>query len=121
MWLQDIANIEIGRGVTKIHPQDRVPYVVVAKTATTLKVVLVDDRNLQPEGQHNGFPVFDHVFTPEELQARKRADWPPETLRRNNRGRWQFSGGTPASVLCARYRRDYSEGLRPCAPTLQDA
>jgi hypothetical protein len=99
--------IVTGMGATLCYPEDKVPYVVTAIKGNTVIVQSVNSDDLPKSGDCNGFPVFDHTFTAEELEARK-VPQTAVTLRCHKDGRWYNSGGTRFVIGYARYFRNYA-------------
>lgn len=103
-------------GATLLYPQDRLPYVIVGYTEKTIDVVpllmVSYDTGHQPSGKHNGYPVWDHTYTDDEIQrfaleVAKQGVWPKRAyLRKDGR---HYLGGTPMHVGAARFRRDYAD------------
>lgn len=98
-------------GATMHYPDDRMPYVVVKVSPSGAKVTLAPVRIVdgttghRPAGDCNGFPVWDHTYTPEELHA-MREEYTVTAHRRKD-GRY-YSGGTRVTFDGARYYRNHA-------------
>lgn len=107
------TKIEPGTGATLLYPQDRMPYVVVGSTEKTITVVPLPMVSYQtghkPRGKHNGFPVWDHTYTDDEIEefTTKALIGPKRAYLRKD-GRY-YLGGTPMSVGKARFYRNYAD------------
>lgn len=104
----------IGQGATLHYPQDKTPYVVTAISPTGAKVTLEALKTAEgltghdPAGECNGFPVFDHEYTEDEL-ATMRYDTPhPEYAHRRRNGRY-YMGSCRITFSGARYYRNYAD------------
>ena len=106
--------LTVGQGVTETLWTDSIGYVVVEATAKRAKVARLDDINAstghKPARYVNGFPVWQHTYTTDELASRlAEGTGPYRTLSLRKDGRWYFAGSsTPAGVKYAVYYRDYS-------------
>lgn len=98
----------VGMGATLAYPQDRCPYVVVAVGARTVKVLPLRTDGLDPTGQCNGFPVFDYVFSAEQITERVQLNMLPKTAYRRKCGNF-YLGGTLLLVGRARYFRNFAD------------
>lgn len=98
--------IGVGDGATLVLPDDRYPYVITGFTKMTVSVRPVNTDNLEPEGKCNGFPVFNHTFTREELA--ERAYGKDQKAYRRKDGRY-YLNGIVLSLYGARYYRNYAD------------
>lgn len=105
----------LGGGATHALPQDRMPFVVTAISASGAKVTL---EALQTVGGHtghepafhvNGWPVWDHEYTDEELKT-MRYEGPefPQYAHRRKDGRY-YMDGQRVYFGGARYHRSYAD------------
>ena len=104
-------------GATMFYPQDRVPLVVIksSKTGFTIEFLRVRsvgiDTGHEPARYSGPFPVWDHDYTPDELEL-----YTEQIVAANNRqvARWSDQlgcyqmGGVPIRVGVANYHRDFS-------------
>jgi hypothetical protein len=123
-------DIRVGMGATAIYPQDRYPHVITKISASgktlTLEPLHTVSRATghEPDRFSGDFPVWDHTYTAEELEALRYSDEERKsyeeshahlggglafTIRLTDAG-WRRGGkrGTPFHVGEARYLRDYS-------------
>ena len=93
---------------TLVYPDDRAPYVVAKVSPSGKKITIeaLSTDGLKPSSQCNGFPVFDHRFTPEEVQARKTGR--VEAAYRQGDGSYK-QGCLPVWLGEARYFRNYAD------------
>ena len=117
----------VGMGATLHFPQDTYPYVIVAvsksgKSATIERLHTVDKSTGHEPSRFDGpFSVWDHVYTPEELQAHRYTKEEIErfeaarvytgekfltTIRLGKNG-WGYKG-LRFTVGTARYHRNFS-------------
>lgn len=105
---------QVGQGATEFLPQDRWGYVVTKVSKTGRKITLnrLETPSLstghQPEGNCNGFPVWDHTYTDEELQTMRR-DGDVYAFYSDKRGGFTIGGYAPVSVGFARYYRNFAD------------
>lgn len=108
--------VNVGTPATLMYPQDRYGYVAVRVTPTgkTAWFVRIEskDKDLKVSHMVNGFPVYDHVFTSEEIEFALKtavtANYERASLRKD--GTWKMmNSDTPLRIGEARYRRDYSD------------
>ena len=103
---------EVGAGATKFYPSDRYGYVVTAVSASG-RVVTLEELEVPTlrtghtaEGLCNGFPVWDHTYTEEELTTMRTG----RTVKANlSRRGYRIAGCTPVAFGSARYFRNYAE------------
>lgn len=110
-------------GATLCYPQDRYPYLIVGATRSGKTINLSSlptdafKAGFSPAGFHNGFPVWDHTWTEEEMEAFLKDEEEPisRPSRKVIKARWSTRfqrwtcNGTPIHVGHARYFRDYSD------------
>lgn len=98
----------VGDAATLLYPQDRVPYEVEKVSPARHKITLVEisTTGLAPNYRHNGFPVFDRVFAPDECAARK-TNSTIDAYRRKD-GEY-YHCAMRVEIGQARYYRDHSE------------
>lgn len=105
---------QVGDGATEHLFADKLPYVVVRVSKTGHKVTLapLKDVNLttghKPAGDHNGFPVWDHTYTAEELTTLRYDDGRTIDAFRQVDGRYK-SARSRITFDGARYFRNYAD------------
>lgn len=107
----------VGMGATQVYPQDRYPYVVVEVSRTGHAIwvkplrTVFSDTGHEPEGRCNGFPVWVHVYTEDEIRDLVQADVAPVKLTRRTDGRYRPVGGNDLifGLGQARYFRNYAD------------
>lgn len=105
---------QVGQGATEFLPQDRWGYVItkVSKSGRQITLARLETPDLttghKPAGDCNGFPVWDHTYTDEELQTMQR---PGEikAFYSENAGCYRIGGYAPLSVGFARYYRNFAD------------
>lgn len=103
---------EVGMGATLHYPQDSYPFVITrvspsGKSFWVKPLVGVSKTTgHSPERYDGPFPVWSHVYTPDELVSMVQAEAPERMVRKTKYG-WS-SHGTPYSVGQARFHRNYS-------------
>lgn len=104
---------EVGQGATLHYPQDTYGFVVTkvsesGKTVTLAELVSPSLNTGHEVNHYDGpFPVWDHIYTEDELKSMVDSNGKTTTIRLNKNGRW-MSKGTPFTVGAARYHRNYS-------------
>jgi hypothetical protein len=93
---------------TILYPHDRLPLLQLKRTKATITFIYVSHEHVEPSGNHNGFPVYDHHFTLEEAIAHGNTER-TITAHRNRKGQWFAYGWLPIDIGHARYYRDYSD------------
>lgn len=100
---------EPGTGLTLLYPQDRYPYVVLARTPSgktlTVAEVLVKEADLPVHHREGPWPVYDVTLTEEQISTLPHG--PERKVRLRKDGRY-WDGDVPFSVGRARYYRNYS-------------
>ncbi len=65
------TNSRVGTGATLIYPDDRAPYVIIEDRGDTLVLkelhTVSKETGHKPRSFQNGYPVWDHTYTPEEI------------------------------------------------------
>ena len=107
----------IGMGATQLYPQDRYPYVVVEVSATghaiwvkPLETVSTATGH-EPDGSCNGFPVWDHTYTDDELKTLVVERAEPTKLTRRQDGCYRPVGSSDVTfgIGHARYYRNCAD------------
>jgi len=99
---------QVGQGATLVYPEDRYPYIIIGVSPSGHRITLqeVQAKAVAPADTHNGFPVFDHVYSEAELaQAELLKRTVTATRRRDGS---YYVGGSKMEIGQARYYRDYS-------------
>lgn len=107
----------VGTGATLYYPQDRYPYVVVevSRTGNAIWVKPVETVSTKtghaPAGTCNGFPVWDHTYTDDEVKALVQDGVTPTKLTRRADGRYRPVGSSDVvyGLGHARYFRNYAD------------
>lgn len=107
----------VGEGATLYYPADRYPYVVVEVSATGhaiwVKPLSCVDMTTghEPAGSCNGFPVWDHTYTDDELKTLAVEHAEPMKLTRRQDGRYRPVGSSDITVGIghARYYRNFAD------------
>lgn len=100
-------------GATEILPSDRYPYAVWSSTKTTYTLKPLQDVSTktghEPKYFQGPFPVWDHVYTPEEIERFVLADAESVIVRKHKNGYYYSPQGIPFVIGTALYHRDFSE------------
>lgn len=112
--MSDVSTPVVGQGATAHSHGDSYPYVVFAVSADGREVVLIPLKDVdeatghEPARNSKGFPVWDHVYTDEELVSlREEGDWRVRA-HRDAEGRFHSTGGARIVFGQARFFRDCS-------------
>lgn len=105
---------QVGQGATKIYPQDRYGMVVtkVSKSGRVIHLASLETPGVstghEPEGLCNGFPVWNHQYTEDELVSMKIGN-EQKAFWSDKRKCYMMGGHTPVSVGQARYYRNFAD------------
>lgn len=114
---EEYAKTPVANGpATLLYPDDCYPYLVLSVSPSGSFAVVERLQEVsgktghKPEGNHNGFPVWSHYYTTDELQSMRYPEGKRETQKAHRRkdGRY-YLGGVVMTFAYARYRRDYSD------------
>lgn len=107
----------VGMGATQFYAQDRYPYVVVEVSRTGHAIWVKPLETVStwtghtPAGSCNGFPVWDHTYTEDEVKSLVQDHVAPRKLTRRSDGRYRPVGCSDVvfGLGHARYFRNYAD------------
>lgn len=100
----------VGQGATLVYPDDRYLFRITAVSKSGHKITMewILTTGLKPDDYCNGFTVFDHIYTAEEIAAAP-ASKDIRHAYRNKDGKYRVGGSIPVIIGTARYRRNYAD------------